>query len=134
MPLERASRCAVPLRRLCRSPPPHPTPPHAQALAEAAETESAGESASKKKTAHTREDAGVNRAASSSLRLRQLYCLSHCLLGRLVEWTDASEAMKHYESAVRVLPCSESFFQHGRLALKTATSHRQLEAAQQVSV
>jgi hypothetical protein len=48
-----------------------------------------------------------------------------------VEWTDSCEAIKHYDSAVRVLPCSESLFQQGRLALKAATSLKQLEAAQQ---
>jgi hypothetical protein len=110
----------------CAAFAPHWSP--AQALADAAETQCA---VSKKMMTHSHEDASVDRAASSCLRLRQLFCLSHCLLGRIVEWSSASEAMKLYDRSVRVLPCGESLLQQGRLALKMATTQKQLEIAQQ---
>jgi hypothetical protein len=40
--------------------------------------------------------AAVALASSSSLQVRRLFCLSHCLLGRLVEWRDVSEASVPY--------------------------------------
>jgi hypothetical protein len=62
-----------------------------------------------------------------------MFCLAHCLLGRLVEWRDPSAAMSCYNQATCVHPCFESYFQQGRLLLKSATSRKEMQAAQQAS-
>ena len=77
--------------------------------------------------------ADVALAVSCGLRLRQLFCLSRCLLGRLIEWRASSDAMRLYDASVSVFPCFESCFQKGRLMLKMACTRQQVEAAQKVS-
>ena len=73
------------------------------------------------------------RASMCSPRLRRLFCSSHCLLGRLIEWRDATAALRCYDESVCVCPCGESHLQQGRLMLKLASTQQQLAAAQQAS-
>jgi hypothetical protein len=97
-----------------------------QALAEAAAAEQSKQVDATNPSEHS--DAAL--AMTCSTRLRQLFCLSRCLLGRLVEWRAESDACQLYNEAVRVCPCFESCYQMGRLMLKMAANQQQLEAAQ----
>ena len=99
-----------------------------QALEEAAADEHKS-----KATATAAGQTDVALAVSCGLRLRQLFCLSRCLLGRLIEWRAASDALRLYDASVSVFPCFESCFQMGRLMLKMACTRQQVEAAQKVS-
>jgi hypothetical protein len=48
--------------------------------------------------------AAVALASSSSLQVRRLFCQSHCLLGRLVEWRDVAEASVSYPKSETLNP------------------------------